>query len=244
MKKIFLLIAVVLGLVATQVSAQQTQNRYGKRPQTYSRTSNQISPVRFGIRVGGNLAQWEGESVNSAQELIDLTEGSTSKKMREGFHVGGYVTIPVIPGFEIEPGLQYSQKGTKLTGKLPIDGVDFLNANLTITNKAEYIDVPVLARVYVGEGFNIFAGPQISYLVSNKVKAEAGALGFNALNREWDMKSGFRNMDVAVTGGLGYRFTNGFNISAGYDYGLNTIDSNGSFETYNRVIKASLGYTF
>ena len=59
MKKIFLLIAVVLGLVATQVSAQQTQNRYGKRPQTYSRTSNQISPVRFGIRVGGNLAQWE-----------------------------------------------------------------------------------------------------------------------------------------------------------------------------------------
>lgn len=164
--------------------------------------------------------------------------------MREGFHVGGYVTIPVIPGFEIEPGLQYSQKGTKLTGKLPIDGVDFLNANLTITNKAEYIDVPVLARVYVGEGFNIFAGPQVSYLVSNKVKAEAGALGFNALNREWDMKSGFRNMDVAVTGGLGYRFTNGFNISAGYDYGLNTIDSNGSFETYNRVIKASLGYTF
>ena len=244
MKKIFLLIAVVLGLVATQVNAQQTQNRYGRQPQTYSRINNQASSVRFGIRAGGNLAQWEGESVNSAQDIIDLTEGSTSRKMREGFHVGAYVTIPVIPGFEIEPGLQYSQKGTKLTGKLPMESADFLNANVTITNKAEYIDVPVLARVYVGEGFNIFAGPQVSYLVSNKVKAQAGALGFNALNREWDMKSGFRDMDVAVTGGLGYRFTNGFNISAGYDYGLSTIDSNGNFDTFNRVVKASLAYTF
>ncbi|MBF9254251.1 PorT family protein [Pontibacter sp. 172403-2] len=244
MKKTFLLIAIVLGLIATQVNAQQIQNRYGKQPQTYSRTGNQVSPVRFGVRVGGNLAQWEGESVNSAQDLLDLTDGSASRKMREGFHVGAYVSIPVIPGFEIEPGLQYSQKGTKLTGKLPLEGSDFLNANLTVTNKAEYIDVPVLARVYVGEGFNFFVGPQVSYLVSNKVKAEAGALGFNALNREWDMNSGFRDVDVAVTGGLGYRFTSGFNISAGYDYGLSTIDSNGNFDTYNRVVKASLGYTF
>lgn len=49
---------------------------------------------------------------------------------------------------------------------------------------------------------------------------------------------------MAVTGGLGYRFASGFNISAGYDYGLNSIDKNGSFDTFNRVVKASVGYTF
>ncbi|WP_347158898.1 porin family protein [Pontibacter chitinilyticus] len=245
MKKIFLLIAIVLGLLATKVNAQQRQTKYGNNVRVYHNRSNtQASPVRFGIRAGGNLAQWEGETMNSAQDLLDVTDGSVKKQMREGFHIGGYVTIPVIQGFEIEPGLQYSQKGTKLTGKVPIEAVDFLNTNVTITNKAEYIDLPVLARVYVGEGFNIFAGPQVSYLVSNKVKAEAGALGFNALNKEWNMNSGFRQVDVAVTGGLGYRFTNGFNVSAGYDYGLSTVDANGSFDTYNRVVKASLGYTF
>ncbi len=225
MKRIFLLIAVVLGFAATKVSAQQ-------------------QPVRFGIKAGVNLAEWEGETVNSAQDLIEMTDGSVSRKMREGFHVGGYISIPVAPGFEIEPGLQYSQKGTKIIGKLPFEQVDFLNATATLTNKAEYIDLPVLAKVYVGEGFHIFAGPQVSYLVSNKIQAEAGALGFNALNREWDVKDSFQEFDFAVSGGLGYRFNSGFNLSAGYDYGLNPIDSKGNFETYNRVIKASVGFTF
>lgn len=182
--------------------------------------------------------------MQSVQDLVELTDGSVTQKMREGFHVGGYVSIPVAPGFEIEPGLQYSQKGMVLQGKIPVEQVDFLNTTATITNKAEYLDLPVLAKVYVGEGFHIFAGPQVSYLLSNKVQAEAGALGFKALNQEWDMKSGFREVDFAVTGGLGYRFQNGFNLSAGYDYGLNSIDDNGSFDTYNHVVKASIGYTF
>lgn len=226
MKKVFLLIAVVvLGFAATKANAQQ-------------------QPVRFGIRAGVNLADWQGETMNSAQSLLDLTAGSVSSSLREGFHVGGYVSIPVAPGFEIEPGLQYSQKGTKLTGTIPVEGLDFLNANVTVTNKAEYIDLPVLAKVYLGEGFNIYAGPQVSYLVSNKVQTKAGALGFNALNRELDAESGFREVDFAVSGGLGYRFTNGFNLSAGYDLGLSPIDANGNFETYNRVVKASIGYTF
>jgi hypothetical protein len=225
MKRIFLLIAVVLGFVATKVNAQQ-------------------QPVRFGIKAGVNLAEWQGETVNSAQDLIELTDGSVSRKMREGFHVGGYIAIPVGPGFEIEPGLQYSQKGTRLTGKLPFEQVDFLNATATITNKAEYLDLPVVAKLYVGEGFHIYAGPQLSYLLSNKIQAEAGALGFKALNKEWDMKNGMREVDFALTGGLGYRFASGFNIGAGYDYGLNTIDDKGNFETYNRVIKASVGFTF
>ncbi|GAB3203194.1 hypothetical protein ABID22_000989 [Pontibacter aydingkolensis] len=226
MKKIFLLIAVVLGFAATKVNAQQ-QNT-----------------VRFGVKAGVNLAEWQGETINSAQNLIDMTDGSVSRKMREGFHVGGYVSIPLGTGFEIEPGLQYSQKGTRLIGKIPIEEVEFLNANLTLTNKAEYLDMPILAKVYIGEGFHIYGGPQVSYLISNKVQAEAGALGFKALNREWDMKDGFREIDLALTGGLGYRFASGFNVSAGYDYGVNTVDSRGSFETYNRVIKASVGFTF
>ncbi|WP_299820489.1 porin family protein [uncultured Pontibacter sp.] len=226
MKKIFLLIAVVLGFAATKVNAQQ-QN-----------------PIRFGVKAGVNLAEWQGETVNSAQNLIDLSDGSVSRKMREGFHVGGYVSIPLAPGFEIEPGLQYSQKGTRLTGKIPIEEIDFLNTNLTLTNKAEYLDLPVLAKVYVGEGFHIYGGPQVSYLLSNKVQAEAGALGFKALNKEWDVKNGFREIDFAVTGGVGYRFASGLNLSAGYDYGLSSIDSNNSFETYNRVVKASVGFTF
>ncbi|QCR25037.1 porin family protein [Pontibacter sp. SGAir0037] len=225
MKKIFLLIAVVLGIAATKVNAQD-------------------QPVRFGIRAGVNLADWQGETMTSVTDLIELSDGAVSRSMREGFHVGGYVTIPVLPGFEIEPGLLYSQKGTRITGTLPIEQVDFLNARVNITNKAEYIDLPVLAKLYVADGLYLFGGPQFSYLVSNKVKVQAGALGFNALNREWDMKSGFREFDTALTGGAGYQFTNGLNLSVGYDHGMSTVDQNGNFNTYNRVVKASVGFTF
>lgn len=242
MKKIFLLIAVALGFAVSDASAQKRPG-YINPEQPYN-TQKQQSTVSFGIRAGLNLADWEGETMQSVQDLVDMSGGSVSQQMRTGFHAGGYVSIPILPGFEIEPGLQYSQKGTVLTGKIPLEQVEFLNTNVTITNKAEYLDMPVLAKVYVGEGFHIFAGPQVSYLLSNKVKAEAGALGFKALNQEFDMKSGFREFDVAVTGGLGYKFTNGFNVSAGYDYGLNSIDDNGSFDTFNRVVKASVGFTF
>ena len=225
MKKIFLLIAVVVGFAATKTNAQQ-------------------QPIRFGIKAGINMAEWQGETVESAQSLLDLSEGNLSREMRQGFHIGGVVSIPVAKGLEIEPGLIYSQKGTRLVGKLPIERLDLLNANATITNKAEYIDLPVMAKVYVGEGFHIFGGPQLSYLISNKVQVKAGAFGFNAVNTEWDMKSGFRELDVAVAGGVGYRFANGLNLSAGYDYGLNPIDKNGNFKSYNRVAKASVGFSF
>ncbi|GAB3811244.1 porin family protein [Pontibacter rugosus] len=240
MKKIFLLIAVVIGLAAS-AQAQQRSVRSGNQINSYSTPTGGIG---FGIRAGVNFSDWDGETMQSVQDLVDMTNGTVNQEMRKGFHVGGYVSIPVAPGFEIEPGLLYSQKGAVLTGKLPMEQVEFLNARVSLTNKAEYLDLPILAKVYVGEGFHIFAGPQVSYLLSNKVKAEAGALGFKALNQEWDMKSGFREVDVAVTGGLGYKFTSGFNISAGYDYGVSSIDKNSSFDTYNRVIKASIGYTF
>lgn len=226
MKRIFLLIAVVFGVAATQAYAQQNP------------------PVRIGIKAGVNLSEWQGETINSAQNLMDMTNGALNRQMREGFHIGGVVAIPVAPGFEIEPGLLYSQKGMRLTGKLPMEQFDFLNAGVTVTNKAEYLDMPILAKIYIGEGFHIFAGPQFSYLLSNKVQVRAGALGFNALNQEWDVKSGFRELDVAATGGIGYQFASGFNISAGYDYGLTTVDANRNFDTFNRVIKASVGFTF
>ncbi|WP_187261516.1 porin family protein [Pontibacter beigongshangensis] len=225
MKKIAILIALVLGFTAPDVFAQQ-------------------QPVRFGIKAGLNLANWQGESVKSANNLMDFTNGAVSQQMREGFHAGAFVSIPIAPGFEIEPGLQYSQKGTRLTGTLPFEMADRLNVRATVTNKAEYLDLPVLAKVYVGEGFHLFAGPQVSYLLSNKIQVRAGALGINVLNQEWDMKSGMREIDFAMTGGVGYRFSNGFNMSAGYDFGLSPIDNAAAFKTYNSVIKASIGFAF
>ena len=55
---------------------------------------------------------------------------------------------------------------------------------------------------------------------------------------------GNEGVDVAIAGGVGYTFDNGFNIKAGYDYGLGKLDKNDNFKAYNRVVKLSLGFSF
>ena len=44
--------------------------------------------------------------------------------------------------------------------------------------------------------------------------------------------------------GLGYQFGNGLGLSAGYDYGLTSLDTNNRFNAQNRVIKVGLNYSF
>ena len=45
-------------------------------------------------------------------------------------------------------------------------------------------------------------------------------------------------------GGLGYQFENGLGLSAGYDYGLTSLDAGNRFHAQNRVIKVGLNYSF
>ncbi len=200
--------------------------------------------VRFGVRAGLNAARWQGKATQNIQGMTQLTGGVTSTRTVPGFHAGGYVNLPITDFLSVEPGLFYSQKGYSMTGNFTSDRLEFLNAQATVTNQAHYIDMPVLAKVYLAEGFHLFAGPQVSYLVNNTVRTRANVLGFSLLNQEFNTTGNFERLDVAISGGMGYRFGNGFNLQAGYDYGLRRLDARNSFDTFNRVVKVSLGYEF
>jgi hypothetical protein len=209
----------------------------------FSTTLSQAQ-VRFGIRAGVNVSGWQGDAVNSLQDFVQLSSGVAQTETRTGFHAGTYVTLPVTSYFAVEPGLFYSQKGYTMTGTFSSNTLDFLNARATVVNQAHYIDMPVLAKVYVAKGFHLFAGPQMSYLVNNTVRARASVLGFSLLNQDLNTTGNFQKWDVGLTGGLGYKFENGINLQAGYEHGLRRLDAQNSFDTYNRVAKVSLGYEF
>lgn len=247
--------------LSTVASAQTRRDSYGTpRVGTPSRTGRPMlgarqaassreplvgsAGVRFGIRAGLNVADVSGDAVQSLMSVADYTQGAVTRQMRPSFHAGFYATLPLGASFAIEPGLSYSEKGTVLRGTVPVPALDFLNTKVTGTARLSYIDLPVLAKVFITPGFYLFAGPQVSFLVSGKARAEAGALGFTAYKQDFDIKSQLRTVDFAAAGGLGYQFSSGLGLSAGYDYGLTSLDSGNRFDAQNRVIKASINYSF
>ena len=194
----------------------------------------------FGVRAGVSSTGMRGNAVDNFKNLLDFSKGGITIKDYTGFFAGGFVNIPVNENFSIEPALYYSQKGYELDGALSIKGLDFLGASAKAVLQSQYIDVPVLLKANFN-GFQIFAGPQISYLAQANMKTTAGVLGINLLNKTMDATSQFNRWDAGITGGIGYQFTNGINIMASYDYGLTKVDANNNLNAYNRGVKLGVG---
>ena len=197
----------------------------------------------FGIRGGVSYAGLAGVAVNTVQNWVDLSSGAISTSSRPGIFGGGFVNISVSDKFSIEPAVYYAQKGYEMKGTFSLKGAEFLSAGAKAQLTTSYIDVPVLAKVNL-DGFQVFAGPQVSYLADAKLRMTAGALGFNIVDNTMDAKNQFNELDVALTGGIGYQFGNGFHITAAYDHGLSKIDKGQNFDSYNRAFKVGLGFKF
>ena len=201
------------------------------------------SNISFGGRVGLSSAGMRGNAVNNLNNLLDFGNGMITTRNVTGFFGGVYTTIPLDNTISIEPALYYSQKGYELKGELNLKGMDFLGANAKAQLLSQYVDIPILLKANLG-GLQIFAGPQFSYLAHADLKTTAGVLGFNLLNSKIDATQQFNRWDAAVTGGIGYQFSNGINLMASYDYGLSKLDANKNINAYNSAVKIGLGISF
>lgn len=201
------------------------------------------SKPSFGIRAGVTSSTMQGDAVNNLQDILDYTKGGITTSSHTGFFAGANASIPVSDLFSIEPGLYYSQKGYDMTGQLNLKGLEFLGINGKAKLTSQYVDLPLLLKLNFN-GLQLFAGPQISYLTKADLRTTAGALGFNVFDKTMDATNKFNRWDAGVTGGIGYQFSNGFNISAAYDYGLSKVDANQNVSSYNRSFKVGAGFRF
>lgn len=201
------------------------------------------SKTSFGIRAGITSSSMQGDAVNSLKDMLDYTNGDITTSNHIGFFGGANATIPVSDLVSIEPGIYYAEKGYEMKGELNLKGIEFLGANAKATLTSHYVDLPVLLKLNFN-GLQLFAGPQVSYLAKADLKTTAGALGFNVLNKTMDATDQFNRWDAAVTGGAGYQFANGFNISASYNHGLSKVDANQNLDSYNRNFKVGVGFNF
>ena len=199
----------------------------------------QLKPT-FGVKAGISSSGIRGDAADNLTSLLDFSNGMITTNDHTGFFAGINTNIPLTENFSIEPGIYYSQKGYELKGAFNIKGLDFLGANAKAVLQSQYIDVPLLLKGNFG-GLQLFAGPQLSYLTKADLKTTAGVFGINLLNKTMDATSQFNRWDAAVTGGIGYQFSNGINLTASYDYGLLKTDANKNINAYNHAIKLSIG---
>ena len=172
--------------------------------------------VKFGVKGGLNIATLGGDA-EDAKSLV-------------GFHVGGFAEIKLSDKFAIQPELLYSTQGAKFEGT---DG------DADYDDKLDYLNIPVMAKYYVAEGFSLEAGPQIGFLLSAKEDGE-------------DVKDFYKSIDFGVNFGAGYDFTENLSAGVRYNLGLSNIydfpeeaeDFFGDVKGNNSVFSISVGYKF
>ncbi len=201
----------------------------------------QIKPV---IKTGAIQATWKGAAKETLTSLIDETNGFITARDRTGFYVGAGINLPLGDNISIEPALVYTQRGYGIKGNLTINQLKIKALNARATAQMHYIDLPILLKVKPVGGFTIFAGPQVSYLVKNNLRADVAVLGFSLVNTNLDITNQFNKWDVGITAGIGYELESGFGLHAVYDRGFNRLDQNQRFQVFNQGIRAGLTYKF
>ncbi len=185
--------------------------------------------IRFGAKAGVNLAGVSGDNT-------DNLEG------KAGIHIGALVEVPISDKFAFQPELLYSAQGYKLDTSIDIAGIV---TKTETTMQINYINIPLMLKYYVAQGFSLQAGPQVGFLTSAEAEAKVSIAGISQ-SADTDVKDAFKGLDFGLNFGLGYQLAMGIFLDARYNLGLSDInDVDGSdIENKNAVIQLSVGYKF
>ena len=189
-------------------------------------TATQAQEVRLGAKGGVNFSSFAGDGFDA----FDDPEGRTS------FHIGAFAEIPLSERFSIQPEVLYSGQGFDLVSR---EGADDTEVQL------DYINVPVMAKVYLIEGLYAEAGPQIGFNVKNEIDSDPDDAGSGEIAINEDA---INDIDFSVGVGAGYRFNNGLFLNARYNFGLTDVFNNEDLlidsDAKNSVFAVSAGYSF
>lgn len=140
-------------------------------------------------------------------------------KMKVGFVGGAELEYQATDIFSVSAGLLYSQQGVQFK-----DGYSGNVGGLNIDTKLklDYINIPILANVYVAPGFAVKLGVQPGFLVDDH--------NLNA-----------KSFDFSIPVGLSYEFSNVI-INGRYNWGVTKAWDNINHK--NSVFQITLGYKF
>ena len=183
----------------------------------------------LGIKGGLNFAKISG---------ADGSGGTSTSGTLTTFSVGAFLDFKG-EVLSVQPGLFYTGKGSESNDQL---GSSTSSLNL------RYLQVPVdfvfylpavIGKVYVG------AGPYAAYGISAKSKTSTSGSTSGTTNLSFGNNGNqIKRMDYGLQGIAGFHFDSGFLVGLNYDLGLSNIANDSSVKSKNRVLGASVGFTF
>lgn len=202
-----------------------------------------FAQLRIGFQTGMNLSNQfvKPESVYDHNFL-------------PGFHFYGVGEVILNDHFSVEGRLGYTKKGYRYSysDSYQDAGNNLVQSNLKGRVSVNYVDLPVLFKTAIntdkGRLF-IGAGPYVGYATGGRYKEDSEVIFFNNTittetneRIDWD-NSNYNRLDYGLKGTIGYEQM-GFSIEAGYDHGLQNLNSDPNSDTKwtNGVLSLSLGF--
>ncbi len=162
--------------------------------------------LSFGPKAGVNLSNYSGGTINS--------------NIKAGFHFGSVVNFGFGKIFSIQPEILFSMQGAKVESSG--SKKDF---------KINYLNVPVMLKFRIANGFFIEAGPQAGLRLPESIPGEA-------------INNFSKTLDFSIGAGLGYQSENGFGAGIRYISGVSKVggfsDEAFSSDFKNMVVQASV----
>ncbi len=169
----------------------------------------------LGIKGGPNFANLD----------VNYSVGDNYKN-RTGFHAGAFALIK-IKKIGIQPELLFSRQGSNFQYNSGSGEANF-----------DYINIPIILKLYTVAGINLQAGPQFGFLSGGEVKNTIQ--GITSVQSAKDL---YKGSDFGLALGLGWDLPFGLTLDARYNLGLSTInDGTNAPESKNQVFQISAGF--
>lgn len=184
------------------------------------------------IATTASFAQWSVGSITVQPKIgingANITDADNSDS-RIGLVLGGEFEYRVSPIFSLSAGALYSMQGCKGTAE------DDDGNTGDVSLKLDYINVPILANVYVVKGLAIKLGIQPGFNVRHK--ASATVSGVNVTTN----LPGVKSVDFSIPIGVSYEF-NRFVIDGRYNLGVTKLIDGA--DSKHSVFQFTFGYKF
>ena len=164
--------------------------------------------------------------------LSTLTGVAKGAKMKLGLAAGAEFGYNINDMFAVTAGALVSMQGAKAD-----DDQYTKDKSTSLT----YLNIPILANVYIVPGLAIKAGVQPGFLLSHKSKGKELISSNTWEEYEETSTHGMKKFDLSIPLGLSYEFSD-FVIDARYNLGLTNIYDGDAVKIKNGVIMLTVGY--